>query len=136
MVGGLFSIILTKKMKSKINIPITLKDITNHFSPKIIGEVNDVYIKIVKILGEKIPWHNHKDEDELFYILEGTLQMEIENKPPFQMNMGDLYVIKRGVNHKVSSQNECHIMLIENKTTLHTGEVSAEITKSIGQQKS
>ena len=136
MVGGLFSIILTKKMKSKINIPITLKDITNHFSPKIIGEVNDVYIKIVKILGEKIPWHNHKDEDELFYILEGTLQMEIENKPPFQMNTGDLFVIKRGVNHKVSSQNECHIMLIENKTTLHTGEVSAEITKSIGQQKS
>jgi mannose-6-phosphate isomerase-like protein (cupin superfamily) len=123
-------------MKSKINIPITLKNITNHFSPKIIGEVNDVYIKIVKILGEKVPWHNHKYEDELFYILEGTLEIEIENKPPFQINKGDLYIIKRGVNHKVSSQNECHLMLIENKTTLHTGEVSTEITKSRGQQNS
>ena len=123
-------------MKSKINIPATLESIESHFSPKIIGEVNDVYIKIVKILGEKVPWHNHKDEDELFYILEGSLEIEIEDKPPFQMNKGDLYIIKRGVNHKVSSQNECHLMLIENKTALHTGEVSTEITKSIEQQKS
>jgi mannose-6-phosphate isomerase-like protein (cupin superfamily) len=122
-------------MNSKINIPATLKNITNHFSPKIIGEVNDVYIKIVKILGEKVPWHNHKDEDELFYILEGSLEIEIENNPPFQMNKGDLYVVKRGVNHKVSSHNECHLMLIENKTALHTGDVSAEITKSIKEQK-
>ena len=121
-------------MNSKINIPATLKNISNHFSPKIIGEVNDVYIKIVKILGEKVPWHNHKDEDELFYILEGSLEIEIENKPSFQMNKGDLYIVQRGVNHKVSSQNECHIMLIENKTTLHTGEVYTEITKSIEEQ--
>jgi len=122
-------------MNSKINIPVTLKNIENHYSPKIIGEVNDVYIKIVKILGEKVPWHNHKDEDELFYILEGTLEIEIENKPPFQMNKGDLYIVKRGVNHKVKSQNECHLMLIENKSTLHTGKVKTEITKSIEQQK-
>lgn len=122
-------------MNSKINIPVTLKDITNHYSPKIIGEVNDVYIKIVKILGEKVPWHNHKDEDELFYIIKGTLEIEIENKPPFQMNKGDLYIVKKGVNHKVKSQNECHLMLIENKSTLHTGKVKTEITKSIEQQK-
>ena len=49
-------------MNKKINIPHALNDISNHFSPKIIGEVNDVYIKIVKILGEKVPWHNHKDD--------------------------------------------------------------------------
>jgi mannose-6-phosphate isomerase-like protein (cupin superfamily) len=122
-------------MNSKINIPATLNNITNYFSPKIIGEVNDVYIKIVKILGEKIPWHNHKDEDELFYILEGSMEIEIENKPRFQMNKGDLYIAQRGVNHKVSSQNECHLMLIENKTTSHTGEMSTEITKSIEEQK-
>ena len=123
-------------MKSKINVPISLNNITDHFSPKIIGEVNEVFIKIVKILGEKVPWHNHKDEDELFYILEGSLEMEIENSPPFQMNKGDLYVVKRGINHRVSSQNECHLMLIENKTALHTGDLSTEITKSIEQQKS
>lgn len=121
-------------MNSKINIPVTLQNMANHFSPKIIGEVNEVYIKIVKILGEKVPWHNHKDEDELFYILKGSLEMEIENNPPFQLNKGDLYIVKKGVNHKVSSQNECHLMLIENKTTLHTGEMSIEITKSIAEQ--
>jgi len=122
-------------MKSKINIPVSLNTIPNHFSPKIIGEVNDVYIKIVKILGEKVPWHNHKNEDELFYILEGSLDMEIENIPPFQMHKGDLYIVKRGVNHKVSSHKECHLMLIENKTALHTGEATAAITKSIAEQK-
>ncbi|NNJ55100.1 MAG: cupin domain-containing protein [Bacteroidia bacterium] len=122
-------------MNSKINIPNAIENITNHFSPKIIGEVNDVYVKIVKILGDKVPWHNHKDEDELFYILEGSLEMEIQNKKPFQMNKGDLYVVKKGVDHKVSSKNECHLMLIENKTTLHTGEVSTQITKSIENQK-
>ena len=123
-------------MNSKINIPIALKNIENHYSPRIIGEVNDVYIKIVKILGEKVPWHNHKNEDELFYILEGSLQIEIENKPTFEMKKGDLYIVKRSVNHKVSSQDECHLMLIENKTSLHTGEVSTEITKPIEKQKS
>ena len=96
-------------MNSKINIPVSLKNIKNHFSPKIIGEVDNIYIKIVKILGAKVPWHNHKDEDELFYILKGSLEMEIENKPPFQMNKGDLYIVKSGINHKVSSQNECHL---------------------------
>ena len=121
-------------MNSKINVQVALKNIKNHFSPNIIGEVNDVYIKIVKILGKKVPWHHHKDEDELFYILEGSLEIEIENKPPFQMNKGDLYIVKRGVNHKVSSQNECHLMLIENKTAIHTGGVSTEITKSIEEQ--
>ena len=117
-----------------MNIPDALKNIKNHFSPKIIGEVNDIYIKIVKILGEEVPRHHHEDEDELFYILEGSLEMEIENRPPFQMNKGDLYIVKKGVNHRVSSQNECHLMLIENKTSLHTGKVSAEITKSIEEQ--
>lgn len=122
-------------MNSKIIIQDILDNITNHFSPQIIGEVNDVYIKIVKILGEKVPWHNHKHEDELFYILEGSLKMEIENEPSFQMNKGDLYVVKYGVNHRVSSQKECHLMLIENKSALHTGEVLTEITKSIEEQK-
>ena len=122
-------------MDSKINVPNTLTAITKHFSPRIIAEVNDTYVKLVKILGEKVPWHNHKDEDELFYILEGSLEMEIENEPPFQMKKGELFVVKRGVNHKVSSESECQLMLIENKTTAHTGEVTAEITKSIEEQK-
>jgi len=117
-----------------MNIPTELSKINNYFFPKVIGEVNDTYVKIVKIKGDKVPWHNHKNEDELFYILEGALLMEIENKKPFTMDKGDLYIVKKGINHKVSAIEECCIMLIENKTALHTGTVQSEISKSIDTQ--
>lgn len=119
---------------SSINVKHYLSEVNNYFSPKVIGEVNDAYIKVAKIKGEKIPWHNHENEDELFYIVEGTLLLEIENQDSITMNKGDLYVVKKGVNHRVSSAEECHIMLIENKTTQHTGKVQSEITKSIEEQ--
>ncbi|SDX73611.1 cupin domain-containing protein [Flavobacterium degerlachei] len=122
-------------MNSKINIPIALKNIKNHFSPKIIGEVNDVYIKIVKILGEKVPWHNHQNEHELFYVIEVSLIFEIEGKDSFIMNEGDIFIIEKGVNHRVSSDQECKIMLVENKTTDHTGNVKSDITKNIDNQR-
>lgn len=110
------------------------KNVTEYFSPSVIGEVNDVYIKIAKIKGDKIPWHNHKNEDELFYIVDGKLLFEIEGESPFEMEKGDIFIVKRGINHKVSAQEECKIMLIENKSTAHTGEVISEVTKSIKQQ--
>ena len=117
-----------------MNVNDHFKNMNNYFSPKIIGEVNDVYVKVAKIKGDEIPWHNHKNEDELFYIIEGILQFEIEGRASFEMKEGDLFVVKKGVNHRVSSIEECKIMLIENKTTLHTGEIETDITKSIDQQ--
>ena len=108
--------------------------VTQYFSPKIIDEVNDQYIKVAKIKGQEVPWHNHQNEDELFYIVDGELLMEIENQPSFTMNKGDLFVVKKGVNHRVSSVEECRIMLIESKTTEHTGKVKSNITKSIEEQ--
>jgi len=118
-----------------MNLKDQLKNIEDYFSPKVIGEVNDVYVKVAKIKGDKVPWHNHKEEDELFYIIEGNLLFEIEGQEPFTMHQGDLFIIKRGINHRVSSTEECKIMLIENKSTAHTGEVESEITKSISEQK-
>src|SRR6056297_914809 len=117
-----------------MNITEQLNTINDYYSPKIIGEVNDVFIKLVKIQGNKVPWHHHKNEDELFLIIKGALLFEIENQEPFTMKKGDLFIVKKGINHKVSSKNECHIMLIENKSTLHTGEVVNEITKPIKNQ--
>jgi quercetin dioxygenase-like cupin family protein len=117
-----------------MNITDQLNTIKDYYSPKIIGEVNDVYIKLVKIKGNKVPWHNHKDEDELFYVLKGKLLFEIENQESFTMQKGDLFIVKKGINHKVSSKKECHLMLIENKSALHTGNVIHEITKSIKNQ--
>lgn len=116
------------------NIAQSFETITNYFSPKVIAEVNDQYVKIAKIKGEDIPWHNHENEDELFLILEGSLLMEIENESPFTMHKDDVFVVKKGVNHRVSAVEECKIMLIETKTTLHTGKVQAAVTKSIEEQ--
>ncbi|WP_425390812.1 cupin domain-containing protein [Ekhidna sp.] len=117
-----------------MNINDHLSKVNEYFSPKVIGEVNDVYVKVAKIKGEDIPWHNHKNEDEAFFILEGKLLFEEEGRDPFTMNKGDFYVVKKGINHRVSSEKECHIMLIENKSTAHTGEVNSAITKSVEEQ--
>ncbi|WP_445457330.1 cupin domain-containing protein [Flavobacterium sp. HNIBRBA15423] len=118
-----------------MNLKNELLNVDKYFSPRIIGEVNDQYIKVAKIKGQEIPWHNHENEDELFYIIEGSLLMEIEFQEDFIMQKGDFYVVKKGINHRVSSTEECLIMLIESKTTEHTGKVKSEITKSIDQQK-
>lgn len=117
-----------------MNLKEKAKNLQEYFSPKIIGEVNDVYIKLSKIKGEKVPWHNHKNEDELFYIIEGNLLFEIEGSDSFIMNEGDIFIVKKGINHRVSSKEECKVMLIENKTAAHTGDVKSEITKSIEDQ--
>ena len=118
-----------------MNLKNAFSAIENYFSPRIIGEVNDHYIKVAKIKGQEIPWHNHENEDELFYIVEGELLMEIENQPGSLMRKGDLYVVNKGINHRVSSTAECLIMLIEPKSTEHTGKINAVITKSIKEQK-
>ncbi|RSC93751.1 cupin domain-containing protein [Tenacibaculum singaporense] len=118
-----------------INILQEAEKLKNYFSPKIISEVNNEYVKLAKIKGEDIPWHNHENEDELFYIIDGSLLMEIENQPSFTMKKGDLFVVPRGVNHRVSSSEDCLIMLIETKSTKHTGDLITPITKSIDNQK-
>lgn len=120
--------------KTAINLKSQFKNIQDYFSPKVIGEINDVFVKIAKIKGDEIPWHNHKNEDELFYIVEGSLFFEIEHQEGFTMNQGDLFIVKKGINHKVSAIEECKIMLIENKTTAHTGDVITQVTKSIQDQ--
>lgn len=117
-----------------MNIENYLDEVKEYFSPKVIGEVNDVYVKIAKIKGKKVPWHNHENEDELFFVLEGRLLFEIENEESFTMNKGDIFTVKKGITHRVSSKEECSIMLIENNTTEHTGDVESEITKSIDEQ--
>jgi quercetin dioxygenase-like cupin family protein len=117
-----------------MNLRSEFANVEKYFSPRVIGEVNDQYIKVAKIKGQEIPWHNHENEDELFYIVEGQLLMQVENQPDLIMNKGDLYVVKKGVNHRVSSSDECLIMLIETKTTEHTGKVKTAITKSIEEQ--
>lgn len=117
-----------------MNLSDAFSGLKNYFSPKIIGEVNDHYIKVVKIKGQEVPWHNHANEDELFYIVDGQLVMEMENQLAFTMKKGDLFVVKKGTNHRVSPTATCLIMLIESKTTEHTGKVKSAISKSVEEQ--
>ena len=77
------------------NITKAFETIDQYFSPKIITEINDQYVKIAKIKGNDIPWHNHENEDELFFIIEGNLLMELENEPMFTMQKNDLFVVKK-----------------------------------------
>jgi quercetin dioxygenase-like cupin family protein len=118
--------------------PIKIRDralaLTEYFSPRVIGEVNDVFVKVAKIKGEAIPWHNHANEDELFYIIEGQLLFEVEGQTPFTMEAGDLFIVQRGVNHRVSSTAECSVLLVENKSTAHLGDTESEITRSVEEQ--
>lgn len=117
-----------------MNLKDAFSGLEKYFSPKIIGEVNDQYIKIVKIKGQEVPWHSHENEDELFYVVKGTLLMEIEHQEDLIMQKDDFFVVKKGINHRVSSTEDCLIMLIESKTTEHTGKITSVITKTIGDQ--
>ncbi len=119
---------------TKINVHEVLQQMDEYFSPNIIGEINDVFVKLAKIKGNDIPWHNHEKEDEMFFILSGSLTFEIQGESPFEMQAGDMFVVKQGINHRVSSREECQIMLVEKKSTAHTGKVHSEITKSIEEQ--
>ena len=119
---------------SAINLEDRASGLSEYFSPKVIGEVNDVYVKVAKIKGDAIPWHSHADEDELFLIIDGSLRFEIEGEEPFTMEKGDLYIVNRGVSHRVSSTEECSILLVENKSTAHLGDTDSEITKTVEEQ--
>jgi quercetin dioxygenase-like cupin family protein len=121
-------------MNEKQNLAELFKTVNNYFTPKIVGAVNDVYIKIVKNKGQRIPWHHHQDEDEMFQVIKGRLTIEIKGRNPVDLQKGEFFIVKRGTEHRVNSNKECWLMLIENKTTKHTGNVRSAVTKTIAQQ--
>lgn len=120
---------------SKKDIIQVFEQLNGYFSPKIIAEVNDVYIKIAKIKGDDLPWHTHLDEDEFFFVLQGSLTMELKGQIAFQLKQNEFYVVPKGIEHRVYSENESWIMLIEKKSTKHTGEVKSDLTKTIEEQR-
>lgn len=112
---------------SATNLKEKLSLFKEHWTPKIIGELNGQQVKLVKLQGEFV-WHDHKDEDELFYIIKGQLIIELRDKTII-LNEGDLYIVPRGVEHKPIAHKEVHIMLFEPESIKHTGDVQHEITK-------
>ena len=106
--------------------------LTKLWSPRVIAEVEDAYIKVAKVKGE-LTWHAHAEEDELFYILKGQLKLEMEAQT-VTLNEGEMYVVPKGVRHNPIADEECHLMLIERKTTEHTGDVVINATVPIAGQ--
>jgi mannose-6-phosphate isomerase-like protein (cupin superfamily) len=115
----------------KVNLPaIKLKQklalISEHWSPKIIAQMNDYHFKLAKVKGEFV-WHNYADTDEVFIVLEGNLDIELRDGV-VTLNKGEMFVVPQGIEHKPVAKEECHVMLVEPAGTVNTGDVSGELT--------
>lgn len=113
---------------NKINLNSKLKTFNEYWTPKIIGELNNQYVKIAKFKGEFV-MHKHEQEDELFYVIDGKLFIELVNKT-IVLNTGEFVVIPKGVEHKPYAPEEVSVMLFEPASTLNTGNTKNELTVS------
>lgn len=116
----------------KVNLQEKFAKFNEHWTPKIVGEANGQYIKLAKTQGEMV-WHKHDAEDELFLVVTGklTLQMHDGN---VELNPGEFYIVPKGVEHCPKADEETQIILIEPKSTVHTGNLQSEMTVSIENQ--
>jgi len=115
-----------------VNAAAELAKLTEHWSPRVIAQVNDQYVKVAKLQGEFV-WHAHAEEDELFVVVRGTLVMQLEDGA-VTLGPGQCLVVPRGVRHNPMAAEECWVMLIEPMQTKHTGDVVTERTRSIDEQ--
>ena len=115
-----------------VNFFDELEHVDEYWSPRIVGQVNDQFIKVAKLKGT-FTWHKHDDEDELFYVLKGQLLIEYE-EDKVVLNEGDFHVVPKGTLHNPVAKDECWIALIETVSTKHTGDVVTKQTKSIEEQ--
>lgn len=114
------------KKNVKINFQAKLKKFSDHWSPKVIAELNDYQFKLVKIKGEFI-WHNHKNTDEAFVVLDGKIYIEFEDKTE-EIKRGEMIIVPKGVKHKPYAKKEANIMIIEPKGVVNTGEKIDKLT--------
>lgn len=110
----------------KINIAEKFTLFNEHWTPKIIGETNDQYVKLAKAQGTMV-WHSHNDEDELFIVFEGALTIELRDGSVV-LEKGEMFIVPKGVEHRTLADQETHFMMIEPKSTAHTGKVESKQT--------
>ena len=110
----------------KVNLVQKFSLFQDYWSPKIVGELNDSYVKLVKFKGEFV-WHHHETEDELFLVVKGSLLIKLRDRDIF-LEEGEFVIIPKGVEHLPVADEEAHVLLLEPKTTLNTGNVRDEKT--------
>lgn len=115
-------------MARVVNIERCFEKFTDTFSPKIVGELNGQHVKVVRVEGDKVPWHTHDDEDELFYVVEGALDVA-ERDETVTLRAGEFCIVPRGREHRVVPHGHVKLILFEPAGIAHTGKVRAEITK-------
>lgn len=115
-----------------ININESLEKIEEYCSPRVISSVENCYVKVAKVVGT-LPWHIHDDEDELFIIHKGQMDMELETGL-ISLKEGDVFLVEKGVNHRPVAAEVCEVVLVEKKSTSHTGSEDTDITRTIDEQ--
>ena len=123
--------IASEKSLAKVSLADKFSLFQDHFSPKIVGELNDSHVKLVKLQGEFV-WHHHDHEDEMFLVVKGCLFMGLREPDGTEREIailpGEFIIVPKGVEHKPRADEETHIMLLEPKSTLNTGNVRNERT--------
>jgi quercetin dioxygenase-like cupin family protein len=124
-----------KVQQAPISLELACSALTELWSPRVVGQVNNQYIKVAKIQGE-FPWHSHEHEDEMFFVLRGLLRIGRSDADggPVSLLPGEFFVVPRGTRHNTSAEEETWIALIETVTTLHTGSEQTPLTRSIADQ--
>lgn len=113
-------------MDQAINIKEKLTKFNDYWSPKVISEMNDYQFKLVKIIGDFI-WHDHKETDEVFIVIDGEMKIAFRDGE-VHLSKGEMYVIPRGVEHKPFASEECHVMIVEPRGVINTGETVSPYT--------
>ncbi|HVF67164.1 MAG TPA: cupin domain-containing protein [Pyrinomonadaceae bacterium] len=116
-------------MLEKVNLSDKFSLFEEHWSPKIAGEVNDSYVKLVKFQGDFV-WHKHDEEDEMFLVVRGSIVIKLRDGD-VRLGEGEFVVIPRGVEHMPVAEEEAHVLLFEPKTVLNTGDVRSERTREV-----
>ena len=113
-------------LSSKVNLKEKFSKFTDHWSPRVIAEMNNYQFKVVKVKGEFV-WHNHKDTDETFIVIEGEMLIKFRNGE-VRLSEGEMFVVKKGVEHKPCADKECKILVIEPRGVINTGESGGKLT--------
>ena len=116
-------------MNKAINLENHFSLFRDTFSPKVVGTVNSQNILLVKLEGDKVPWHTHENEDEMFLVVDGVLDIFLREET-ITLSSGEFFIVPKGTEHRVVARDQVKLILIEPETISHTGDVESEITKS------